>query len=613
MNSPGLPRKAPFPTLSALLLGAVVAAGSLLTACGDDGNNVDEPVCGDGVKQDGEACDDGNSLETDSCTTACVEAACGDGTIQFANNELCDDGNTDDNDGCSSTCTLDRCGDGAVNGAEACDDGNAVDTDACRNTCVAASCGDGVVETGIEACDDGNDNDSDACTTACAASTCGDGVVQAGEQCDDDNADDTDDCRNNCLQARCGDGVVQTDVEECDDANLSDVDGCRITCEIATCGDGVVQAGVEECDDANTLDLDSCSNSCTQATCGDGLVQAILGETCDDGNTEDLDACTATCQPAACGDGIIQWGVEECDDGNHVDGDRCSNACVADCFPDAATRYIDPATGSCYGIYSNTTTDWGNAEAYCALVEPDGHLVSIGSDVEQALVAQLVTIETVWMGFNDIGIEGTFAWTDGTDPAYTNWVDGEPNDSGGEDCAQFADAGWNDLNCGAGLAFACEQLPVPLLPGIQQNLDPATLDGWTQCFTDHYGNSSTPTSDILTQCGGNKLLMGCRPTGTTTLTLAAMGERADVLFDCGQDNTCLHEANGVGWYFDDNWSWGFAPAGDAVQRNSCDVAASQGGLRMCWHTGGGFINSGYRCGTTISFDGSWERVVYTAP
>ena len=45
---------------------------------------------------------------------------------------------------------------------EACDDGNTVNTDACLNSCKAARCGDAVVRTGVEECDDGNAVQTDA-------------------------------------------------------------------------------------------------------------------------------------------------------------------------------------------------------------------------------------------------------------------------------------------------------------------------------------------------------------------------------------------------------------------------------------------------------------------
>ncbi|HBU49594.1 MAG TPA: hypothetical protein DEB46_14915, partial [Myxococcales bacterium] len=113
------------------------------------------------------------------------------------------------------------CGDGEVQAGEACDDGNDVDTDACTASCRVAQCGDGITrgdlgpeEAGFEACDDGNTLDADACTSLCATAFCGDGVLRSDlseghpdfEACDDGNTADQDECLNNCQPARCGDG-----------------------------------------------------------------------------------------------------------------------------------------------------------------------------------------------------------------------------------------------------------------------------------------------------------------------------------------------------------------------------------------------------------------------
>ena len=58
-------------------------------------------------------------------------------------------------------------------GSEACDDGNDIDTDACTTcTITQAVCGNAIVE-GNEACDDGNDADGRAGSEYISASSCG--------------------------------------------------------------------------------------------------------------------------------------------------------------------------------------------------------------------------------------------------------------------------------------------------------------------------------------------------------------------------------------------------------------------------------------------------------
>jgi hypothetical protein len=151
--------------------------------------------------------------------------------------------------------------------------------------------------------------------------------------------------------------------------------------------------------------------------------------------------------------------------------------------------------------------------------------------------------------------------------------------------------------------------------GVQTNVPIASLTGWTQCYMDLYNNSSTPLTTILAQCNKNKLLLGCRTNNAATLIVAAHAPRTDVTFDTTGDQVTLHQANGVGWYYNNNWSWGFVQGGDPVQKFSCDVLSTPNNdRRMCWHTGGGNINSGYRCGTNTSLNGatSHQRLVFHA-
>jgi cysteine-rich repeat protein len=124
-------------------------------------------LCGNGVLDPGEDCDDGNLEPTDECTDRCERARCGDGIV-FAGVEACDDGNPVDTDACVG-CQVARCGDRFVQlGEEECDDANTNNEDACTNACENARCGDGILYEGVEACDDGNNAISDGCGATCA-------------------------------------------------------------------------------------------------------------------------------------------------------------------------------------------------------------------------------------------------------------------------------------------------------------------------------------------------------------------------------------------------------------------------------------------------------------
>lgn len=215
--------------------------------------------CGNSIIDDGEECDDGNNIFTDTCTY-CRNAVCGDG-YTHSGVEECDDRNSVENDYCRNDCTRNVCGDAIIyTGVEQCEDGNTVTTDDCV-FCKNAICGDGFVWSGNEECDDANDDNTDACVE-CANAYCGDGFIHSGvEECDDGNTNDGDGCDSNCTPTGCGNGII-TAGEECDDSNTDNSDNC-VGCKNAFCGDGFVKAAGEECDDANENESDGCLNDCT--------------------------------------------------------------------------------------------------------------------------------------------------------------------------------------------------------------------------------------------------------------------------------------------------------------------------------------------------------------
>ena len=374
----------------------------LLMACEEPVNPVTS-VCGNGILEESESCDDGNFNEMPcpygdtSCQTCSDECQlisgsvsfCGDGVLQ-AEQEECDEPGADayceygDTECwvCGVGCRLvpgipSFCGDGQLDAdqGEECDGAGVVQLcsygesacDVCGADCrwmagATRFCGDGIVQDEFETCDDGNVLSGDYCSGDCAETTgqCGDGIQQTNEACDDGNTENGDYCRSDCRFATgsCGDGILQG-IETCDDGNTQAGDYCSANCQFVTgsCGDNIIQRA-EICDDGNRQDGDYCRSDCSERTgfCGDGLRQSI--EACDDGNTASGDYCSPNCAviTGSCGDGEVQPN-EICDDGNAFDGDYCAADCAS-------------VTGSCGDgeRQENEVCDDGNEEDgdYCA-------------------------------------------------------------------------------------------------------------------------------------------------------------------------------------------------------------------------------------------------------
>lgn len=219
-------------------------------------------LCGNGVVDPGEGCDDDNVMAGDGCSPLC----------QIEPDWVCT--------GSPSVCTyIAKCGDGILTATETCDDGNTVSGDGCSGDCQTVEpgyqcrvpgkpcvplCGDCVIIAGKETCDDCNDVSGDGCSSTCQ--------VEPGWDCSS----------GTCIQSVCGNGKVESG-ESCDDGANNGLfygngTGCSKTCTIEpNCRNG---AGINQ--------------ACT-TTCGDGNLDA--GEGCDDGNTVNGDGCSSTCTP----------------------------------------------------------------------------------------------------------------------------------------------------------------------------------------------------------------------------------------------------------------------------------------------------------------------------
>ena len=254
----------------------------------DDGDNsyTNTSICGNGVLETGEICDDGNTRDGDGCSSVCYRETgyecpmagssciktggkCGDGVLDPG--EQCDDGNRREGDGCSSICEKEgvpiivppeqttHCGNGTTepNLGEACDDYNTDDLDGCSHDCQVEDgwtcnggecwlpgCGNSVVEAG-EACDFmlGNrgeyglaEDGSFLCTTKCEyAPYCGDGIQNGPEACDlgvaNNRSEYGDGCMSDCTKPPfCGDGFFSQGFEQCDPTTTQAGSGCEATC-----------------------------------------------------------------------------------------------------------------------------------------------------------------------------------------------------------------------------------------------------------------------------------------------------------------------------------------------------------------------------------------------
>ena len=61
-----------------------------------------------------------------------------------------------------------------------------------------------------------------------------------------------------------------------------------------------------------------------------------------------------------------------------------------------------------------------------------------------------------WIGLNDYAVEGSFVWTDGSAPAYTDWNDREPSNGPNEDCVRLWREDWMDTACYRQIPYICE-------------------------------------------------------------------------------------------------------------------------------------------------------------
>jgi len=164
-----------------------------------------------------------------------------------------------------------------------------------------------------------------------------------------------------------------------------------------------------------------------------------------------------------CEQGFCVVDHEGTDAGNGVDPDAPPDATPepdADPFEAikpmclaAGYAVVDTADG---GLFRTVTqnTKWLDAAADCANDVPGAtHLIVLSSQNE---VAYMKT-QLGWVGLSDRATEGTFLSVTGEPNDLRPFLNGQPDNGGGnENCVQMKSGGLDDDQCGNGHRYVCE-------------------------------------------------------------------------------------------------------------------------------------------------------------
>lgn len=187
-----------------------------------------------------------------------------------------------------------------------------------------------------------------------------------------------------------------------------------------------------------------------------------------------------------CGDGLCAANVQ-CDGA----GSCGSPAACAPAGTCTFARYPS-ATSTGYWFCTNAVFQ-AAAAGNCGALE-GGNLVRVDDMTENDFLFSKITADS-WLGGSDVAVEGAWRWPNnaqfwsgaaaGSALLYAHWNTGEPNDSGGQDCAVIWDSTgrWDDLGCATARPYICE------VAADQCPNDPKLLPGVCGCAVPETGDS----------------------------------------------------------------------------------------------------------------------------
>jgi hypothetical protein len=204
-------------------------------------------------------------------------------------------------------------------------------------------------------------------------------------------------------------------------------------------------------------------------------------------------------------------------DDDDSDGDGVADSQDA-CEGHDDALWVALETGErCVQVFEDAGATWEQAEGDCNA--EGGNLVRIASAEDNdhlTDLAESLTGEHLWIGYNDRDSEGVWVWTDGGTTTYENWRSGEPSgDSDPEDCAILYLGGeWNDLSCEGNnkeAGYACQVEVTPHEPDLICTIDGSSTDDDddTLTYTITWEVDGTPfTGAVTTTESGDTIAYG---------------------------------------------------------------------------------------------------------
>jgi len=205
--------------------------------------------------------------------------------------------------------------------------------------------------------------------------------------------------------------------------------------------------------------------------------------------------------------------------------------------------------------------------------------------------------------------------TDRADPNRLSWHYDNGGHGGwrcGATTSLNSNTQWHKLiYCASG-----NQVPVPppvVAPSaLHTNYAESNFASWTKVLDVPYSHASV--SADVSQCAGyTNIAVGCKPVGSTSLSVVAIDTYAWITSVPLSTNTAYKNpanANGAYWTVYPSKSIGFAP-NSAVSLHSADTTDRADPNRLSWHYDNGG-HGGWRCGATTNLNSNtqWHKIIY---